>query len=1433
MNTRFSLSWSKSLLGRSFSYINTAVLCWCVAGGAAWGAGSVVVNEFHYNSKDNSSLEEFVELYNPGDAAYDLSGHRLDDAVFYEFPEGTVLPAGGYLVVAQQPQVLEAKYGITGVLGPWSGKLSSGGEEIEVRNALDTKVDSVKYRAGFPWPTMADGAGPSAELIHPLLDNGLGSSWRSSVPGEEVAYLPGMASGWRYFRGIDQAPSAGSQWRDPLFDDSSWEIGQAGFGYGYDTGNNTSLEDMYQSYTSVYLRRSFTIDGGSVPTSMKLRMRVDDGCVVWINGQEVARFHVPDGELGYDSAAINHEREEEEITLLGTDSYLVAGTNVVAVHALNTRVGSSDMAFDMSLSSTGAEEFPASPGAANRTSIALADAPPSVTSVSHAPASPTTGEPVEIAAAISDEDGMGAVRLEWQQVDPGSYIRLTDAAYETSWQSVPMTDGGDGVYRASLPGELQTHRRLMRYRIVATDALGNEQRFPYEDDEQPNFAYFVYDGVPEWTGALRPTAYAGADATEAVTYGVDVMASMPAIHLIADSGDVTNSQYNASFHKVRFRGTLIQKGVVYDHVEFRNRGQASTYVSGKNKWKIYFNRARDYQAYDNYGRPYRETWNELPINANASPWAAINRGSAGVEETSSHRLYALGGMAALNTQYFQFRVIDDVSEQGADQYSGDLWGLYMGFEPTEGNFIDEHDLQDGNLYSIEGNEGDKERQGPPPATADDSDWVAFRDGLAQSGQTEQWYRDHVDLDILYTFLAINRLIGNVDVRPGDNYRFYHRPSDGRWVIIAYDLDMMYIPAHHWGGTMDGVVVAGAPNVFRAIMRHPEIAREYRNRCREILSLVGSDSGAAGGQIGQLIAEYASFVNPVGQEKTWADIDAAMWNLHPRTEGNGANSGQSSHKGNFYRAVYHDSRGGLGGTLSSAWTRTLVDADSDGFSDHEGMMRYFVEYSTNAWDGGFWSRLAVNGVDPDPDRQLGYGYQYLQFEANYGGWGDANNNPGEEALHDDFPQKPTISALNPSFPVDDLAFRCSAFADPDGAQTHAATQWRIAQISAPGVPGFVAGEPWKYELDATWTSPEIAAGTSEFKFPLGLASAGNRYRVRVRHQDNSGNWSYWSEPITFDAVAAAPYTLLHYWNFNNSDEAPAFSMLGGSESAAGAVVYDDGGDFAALNARNGDSAGMHQRVNSPLTPGTELRFDLPTRGFGDVLIQYEARRSGSGAGIQLVDYTVDGGESWQRHSEVSVADIDGEAVPVIPLDFSRTPGAVDNPRFGIRITFLQGSGGTAGNNRFDNLTVEGRPVVPDFEAWRSRQFSVDELEDESISGGDADPTGAGMTNLMRHAAGLGRDDAVTDDNGYSLIQRIDPDDAPVYRFRYNPAATDLRWKVEAGAVPGSWTHVLFDSELTPAPTMKDGWVEIVLPDSLDGGSVRDPRMFVRLQILSTP
>jgi hypothetical protein len=109
------------------------------------------------------------------------------------------------------------------------------------------------------------------------------------------------------------------------------------------------------------------------------------------------------------------------------------------------------------------------------------------------------------------------------------------------------------------------------------------------------------------------------------------------------------------------------------------------------------------------------------------------------------------------------------------------------------------------------------------------------------------------------------------------------------------------------------------------------------------------------------------------------------------------------------------------------------------------------------------------------------------------------------------------------------------------------------------------------------------------------------------------------------------------------------------------------------------------LNEPL--GATVDLAVPTTGYREVIVRYETRRSGQGAGLQVVSYTVDG-TNYLPFAEIEVLD----GVPVVQnLDFRGVSGVDHNPDFAIRITFQQGSGGLAGNNRFDNLTVEGEAL----------------------------------------------------------------------------------------------------------------------------------------------
>jgi hypothetical protein len=1015
-------------------------------------SGSVVINEIHYHPNIETEDVEFLELTNPGDAAVDLSGASFTSGIDYAFPGGTTLAPGAYLVVARNPTDVFTKWGVT-AFGPWSGKLSNEGEKVTLKSATGTTLDEVTYGVGFPWPVTGD-YGDSLELINPAFDNNVPGNWRASSLNPQATLLGSQAT-WRYRKGISEPPA---NWKMPDFNEASdpvaWQSGPTSIGFG-DGDDNTQLTDMLNSYSTIYLRNTFEITG-TVPATLTLRLYVDDGAIVYLNGTEVKRAHVTAGTKYYNSLAQDHEMVWETFTLTGLSELLHLGTNTITIHVLNTTLDSSDLSIDAQLIVPAGGSSGATPGARN--SDYATATPPLLDHLTQSVQQPAADQDVTISIQATDPEGVQSVVLEYQLVNPGSYIRMTDAAYATNWVSMAMHDdglngdatAGDGIYSVIMPAALQTNRRLVRYRITAMDNGDASIRAPYATDPQPNFAYYVYSGVPAWTGANQPGV------TEPVTFGTDITRSLPVYQLIANGTDVSNSQWVSTYNDMPFYGTMVYDGVVYDHIVFTNRGEFSTYTSGKNKWAIKFNTGHDFAARDNYGNLYAEKWARIDLNANASPWLMVNRGLAGLDEATSFRLFQLAGVPASNTNYVQWRVVDAASETGADQYSGDMWGLYLAVEHTGGHWLDEHGLEDGNVYKIENSIGDA-RNLAPDQPADGSDWTTFLASIKLTTTAQTWWQANVNLADYYSFQAINRVVSNVDLRPSYNQVMYHAP-DGHWVVVPWDLDMMLVPETHREGY----------TYLNNMLVYPQLKMEYANRARELLDLLFTDKSRTGGQVAQVVDELARFVDKSDGAGAylngWAELDQYMWNYHPRTT--------SNHKGTFYVTPMNDTR--FGGT----WTRTLAAAD------FEGMAQYAIDFMTDT-DPNSWT---IGDGD-----QRGYGFNYLEYEA-------------ADAL---IPNTPTVTytGLN-GFPSDRLKFTASAYSDPDSSP-FAAMEWRIGEISNPGTAGFNPNAPWKYEINPVWESGELSTYNAQVSIPSGILQQGHTYRARVRFKDSTGRWSHWS------------------------------------------------------------------------------------------------------------------------------------------------------------------------------------------------------------------------------------------------------------------------------------------------------------------------------------
>lgn len=892
-----------------------AVAVLALAAGWQTARPDVVINEIHSSPLVKQERVEFVELHNTGPGEADVGGWRLTGGVDFTIPAGTRIPANAYLVLAQDPAVLGARLGVPGALGPWAGRLAGEGETLTLTDPAGVERDRVGYGLGFPWPTVGEDPGNSLELIHPALDNDLGGHWRpsaqASVGGPDwVAIVPG--SPWRIWPGSsDPSPSVGG-WRGVEFNDLGWVAGAGPVGYdpevlGPATTGGTRLLDMPGNYSTFHLRRTFDAPEPSRFGAVVLEALFDDGFKVWLNGTLLRAEAMAEAEVPRTgtSTSVRENNGFQKFDLPLPAGLLRASGNVLAVQVANISVsGSSDCFFDCRLTFTAqnANSGP-TPGRVNR--AFATNAPPALRQVSHVPELPRSGQEVLVSVRATDPDGVSALTLEYQVVLPGAYIRFDDPLYATQWTTVAMNDAGlvgdavagDGVFSARIPAAVQRHRNLVRYRIVARDPRGAEVRVPYAEDDGRNFAYFVYNGVPAWTGAVRPGQAGGAGTP--FTVDAAEMNRMPVYHLVARRQDVEDATWRdrSRGDEYFWTGTLVYDGRVYDHIRFRPRGGVWRYAMGKNMWKFDFNRGRDFRGRDNWGRRFRSDWTKLNLGASIQQGDYLHRGEQGMFESVGMRLFEMTGAAGSDTAFVQFRIVDEADEAPAgNQYGGDFWGVYLAVEQLDGRYLDARDLPDGNLYKMEGGFGDPNNLGPD-GPVDSSDLRNFLNAYA-TAKPESWWRTNLNLETYFNYQAIVQAIHHYDIADGKNYFYYRNPVDGRWRVLPWDLDLT------WSDNMYRAGQTGGDEPFKSRVLNnfnwanpplPGIGREFRNRVREIRDLLWNEDEAY-----RLLDEHARLLRGTNQ---WSLIDAdrAQWDYNPVMSNPAIVNTSKAGAGRFYQS----------------------------------------------------------------------------------------------------------------------------------------------------------------------------------------------------------------------------------------------------------------------------------------------------------------------------------------------------------------------------------------------------------------------------------------------------------------------------------------------------------------------------------------------------
>ena len=162
-----------------------------------------------------------------------------------------------------------------------------------------------------------------------------------------------------------------------------------------------------------------------------------------------------------------------------------------------------------------------------------------------------------------------------------------------------------------------------------------------------------------------------------------------------------------------------------------------------------------------------------------------------------------------------------------------------------------------------------------------------------------------------------------------------------------------------------------------------------------------------------------------------------------------------------------------------------------------------------------------------------------------------------------------------------------------------------------------------------------------------------------------------------------------WNFNDSD----LNVDHGSGSLAtnfnlANVVFTLGG--SSINARLGDAAGQSltlQGGTGNVNNGRNLTLSLSTLGYSNIIVTFASQGTSTGFTSNQFQYSLDG---------VTFINFAAPYVPttsftLFTFDLGAIAGLNDNPNAAFRIVF-NGATSASGNNRLDNLVVEGTAIT---------------------------------------------------------------------------------------------------------------------------------------------
>ncbi|MDA7645706.1 lamin tail domain-containing protein, partial [bacterium] len=303
----------------------------------------IQLSEYLTQPRHESSTGEFVEIYNPSPLPVSMDGVSLSNQpevapAKQGFPALSFIEPESYLLLGENRKNSELTFGLSSQPAA-IGLFSRDGHPIDIvsygpqfagtSEARDSNHELVFLSTPTPGlpndPDITESTTLDISLIAP------DHPWRFNQTGNDL----------------------GNAWRKADYNDQNWSEGRGIHQAGKELLPTELQTELKLGITTYYFRAQFDYDVLIAPRSAVLHFIADDGAIIYLNDQEIARVRMPNtSPINFLTQALENTDSDWEGPFPFDPSLIRAGTNVVAIEVHQSDPASNDVAFGLSLDMT-------------------------------------------------------------------------------------------------------------------------------------------------------------------------------------------------------------------------------------------------------------------------------------------------------------------------------------------------------------------------------------------------------------------------------------------------------------------------------------------------------------------------------------------------------------------------------------------------------------------------------------------------------------------------------------------------------------------------------------------------------------------------------------------------------------------------------------------------------------------------------------------------------------------------------------------------------------------------------------------------------------------------------------------------------------------------------------------------------------------------